>query len=57
LATSYSNIGILYKNMGEYLQALFYYEHALSILQRSLPPNHSSTKTVRENIEIVKKKL
>ncbi len=43
--------------MGEYLQALFYYEHALSILQRSLPPNHSSTKTVRENIEIVKKKL
>jgi hypothetical protein len=43
--------------MGDYRKALSYYERALDIRQRALPPNHPSIKTVIESIEIVKKKL
>jgi tetratricopeptide (TPR) repeat protein len=56
LATSYNNIGGVYYNMGEYFKALSYYAHALDILQRSLPSNHPRLKSVKKNIEIVKKK-
>jgi tetratricopeptide (TPR) repeat protein len=55
-AQSYNNIGTVYYNMGEYSKALSYLERALDIKQRSLPPNHPSIKTVKENVEIVKKK-
>jgi tetratricopeptide (TPR) repeat protein len=55
-ASSYNNIGAVYDNMDEYLKALSYYERALDIFQASLPPNHPSIKTVKESIEIVKKK-
>jgi Tetratricopeptide repeat len=47
----------VYDHMGEYSKALSYLERALDIWQRSLPPNHPNTKNVREDIEIVKKKL
>ncbi len=57
LTTSYNNIGGVYHNIGEYSKALSYFERALSILQRSLPPNHPHLKSVKESIEIVKKKL
>ncbi len=43
--------------MDEYSKAFSYYERALNIRQRSLPPNHRSTKNVKESIEIVKKKM
>ncbi len=43
--------------MGEYSKALSYFERALDIWQRSLPPNHPDLKDVKESIEIVKKKL
>jgi tetratricopeptide (TPR) repeat protein len=56
LTTSYSDIGEVYYNMGEYSKALSYAERALDILQRSLPPNHPHLKTVKESIEVVKKK-
>jgi tetratricopeptide (TPR) repeat protein len=56
LATSYNNIGGLCYNRGEYSTALSYLERALNIFQLSLPPNHSHLKTVKESIEIVKKK-
>jgi hypothetical protein len=46
----------VYDNMDEYSKALSYYERALDIFQASLPPNHPSIKTVKESIEIVKKK-
>jgi tetratricopeptide (TPR) repeat protein len=57
LATSYNDTGWVYRNMSEYSQALSYYERALGIWQRSLPPNHPHIQTVKESIEIVKKKL
>jgi hypothetical protein len=43
--------------MEEYSKALSFFERALDIKQRSLPANHPSLQTVRESIEIVKKKL
>jgi tetratricopeptide (TPR) repeat protein len=56
-AQSYNNIGAVYNNMGEYSKALSYFERALDIWKRSLPPNHPHIQTVREWIEVVKKKL
>ncbi|CAF1269190.1 unnamed protein product [Adineta steineri] len=57
LATSYNNIACLYDNMTDYLKALSCLEHALNIWQGALPPSHPHIKTVKESIEIVKKKL
>jgi tetratricopeptide (TPR) repeat protein len=56
LAHSYNNIGSVYYSMGDYSKALSYVERALDIWQCSLPPNHPDLKSVKENIEIVKKK-
>ncbi len=57
LATTYNNIGGVYYKMNEFSEALLYCEHALNIFQRSLPSNHPNLQAVRENIEIIKKKL
>ncbi|CAF1549960.1 unnamed protein product [Adineta steineri] len=57
LATSYNNIAYVYYNMKDYLKALSYYERALDIWQRALPPTHPHIKSVKESIDIVKKKL
>jgi len=57
LAISYEKIGWVYRSMEEYSKALSSYELAQDILQRSLPPNHPHAQSVRESIEIVKKKL
>jgi tetratricopeptide (TPR) repeat protein len=40
LATSYNNIGEVYRNMGEYSKALSYYEKAHQIFEKTLPANH-----------------
>jgi len=56
-AQSYNNIGTVYYYIGEYSKSLTYCERALNIWQDLLPPNHSHLKTVRKNIEMVKKKL
>jgi tetratricopeptide (TPR) repeat protein len=55
-AQSYNNIAFLYENIEEYSKALSYFERALDIVQRSLPPDHPHLKSVKESIEIVKKK-
>ncbi|CAF0816398.1 unnamed protein product [Adineta steineri] len=57
LATSYWSMGSVHENMNDYAKALSYLERALDILQRALPPTHSNIKDVKENIEIVKRKL
>ena len=57
LATSYNNIGEVYRNMGENSKALSYFEKAQVILKRSLPPNHPHNVAAKQWIEIVKKKL
>ncbi|CAF1578390.1 unnamed protein product, partial [Rotaria magnacalcarata] len=50
LATSYSCIGQVYRNMGEYSKALEYYEKDLEITKKALPPNHPSLATSYNNI-------
>ena len=57
LATSYNNIGWVYRNKTDYKKALDYYERALDIWQRSLPSNHPNIQNVKESIDFVKKKL
>ncbi|CAF0953208.1 unnamed protein product [Adineta steineri] len=56
-AQSCNNIAKVYYNMKDYSKALSYYERALNIFQRVSPPNHPHIKSVKESIEIVKKKL
>ncbi len=41
--------------MGEYSKALPYFERALDIFQRSLPPNHPDIENVRVGLEFVKR--
>ncbi len=48
LPTSYGNLDLVYDNMGEYSKALAYFEHALDISQRSVPPNHPNIQDFRE---------
>ncbi|CAF1027911.1 unnamed protein product [Adineta steineri] len=57
LATLYNNIATMYYIMKAYSNALSYFERALEIKQRVLPPTHPSIKDVKENIEIVRKKV
>ncbi|CAF4317802.1 unnamed protein product, partial [Rotaria sordida] len=50
LATSYSNIGIVYDKMGEYSKALSLYERAFDIDKKALPPNHPDLASDYNNI-------
>jgi tetratricopeptide (TPR) repeat protein len=54
---SYNNVSVLYESMGEYSKALEFFEHAVNIGQKSLPPNHSNLQTYRRYLDRVKKKL
>lgn len=57
LAFSYNNIARIYRKMGEYSRALPVCERALEIFQCSLPANHPHIQTMKEGIELLKKKL
>ena len=53
LATSYNNIAAVYEQHGRVLKALSFYEKALEILQKTLPPNHPDLATSYNNIAMV----
>lgn len=36
----YSNIAIVYQYMGDHVNALLFYQKALEVQEKSLPPNH-----------------
>ncbi|CAF1462350.1 unnamed protein product [Adineta steineri] len=57
LAISYWCMGSVHENMKDHSKALSYLERALDIFQRALPPTHPRIKSVKNDIEIVKKKL
>ncbi len=57
LAMSYNNIGLVYENMGNYLNARSLYERAVDIGQQSLPADHHHLQIYRNNLDIVKKKF
>ncbi|CAF0951715.1 unnamed protein product [Didymodactylos carnosus] len=52
-ATTYNNMGLVYKNQGDYEKALKYYEKSLEIKLISLPPNHPDIATTYNNIGLV----
>ena len=52
-ATSYSNIGVVYNNQGDYDKALEYHFKALAIREKVLGPEHPSTATSYSNIGLV----
>ena len=53
LATSLSQIGLVYDQMGECTRALSYYEQAVTIKQLLHPPNNSDLETLYDNISSV----
>ncbi|CAF1491557.1 unnamed protein product, partial [Rotaria magnacalcarata] len=57
LASTYSNIGQVYKNMGEYSKALEFYEKSLKIKEISLPPTHPELAISYSNIGQVYKNM
>jgi len=57
VATSYNNIGSVYKNQGKYDDALKYYYMSLEILKKKLGDDHPNTKGTLRNIEIIKSKM
>jgi predicted metallo-beta-lactamase superfamily hydrolase len=57
LATSCSVIGLVYYHKDEYSRVPSFFERALAIRQYSLPPNDLRLETLRQNIEIIRKKL
>jgi tetratricopeptide (TPR) repeat protein len=42
-ASSYNNIGLVYKNMGNYMKAIEYLESSLMIKLKILEENHPDT--------------
>lgn len=56
-AQIYNNIDSVYSKMGDYAKTLSFYEHAVKILQQTLPPDHPVLQICRGNLETVKKKL
>ena len=53
LASSYNNIGGVYRSMGDYPKALSSHEKALAIRQQSLPPTHPSLASSYNNMGLV----
>jgi tetratricopeptide (TPR) repeat protein len=52
-ATYYNNLGYVKGDQGDYEKALSFYEKALEIRQKTLPPNHPSLATSYNNIGLV----
>ena len=53
MATSYNNIGVVYKAKGEYDKALEYYQKSLAIRLKQLGPDHPDVATSYNNIGLV----
>ncbi|RMX44001.1 hypothetical protein pdam_00023377 [Pocillopora damicornis] len=50
VATSYNNLGIVYRNLGNFPQAKDYYARALDIYLKQLGPDHLKVGKIYENI-------
>ena len=57
VATSYENIGLVYKNKGNYSNALKYYVMCCEIRKNSFGKSDDITKTSIENIKNIVKEL
>jgi len=57
VAIRYNNLGAAWDSKGEYDKAIEFFQKALKIFIKYLGENHPNTKTVKRNIEAVKKKM
>ena len=57
VATTYNNMGLVYRNQADYPRALEYYQMSLDIRSGTLGKDHPSTKDVQRSIDIVKGKM
>ncbi len=57
LATTYDNMGQVYENTNEYLEALSLYQRTMDIGQVSLAESHSHLQIYKDHINCVKNKL
>jgi len=57
IAVRYHNIAKLYYKQNEFTQALKYYNEALDIYKKVLPPKHPSLCQIEEDIETLKKQM
>jgi len=55
-ASSYNNIGILYRVQGDYEQAFDYFFKAYRVLKLKLNPNHPKLQTVYKNLKLTYEK-
>ena len=56
-ATDWNNLGSAWKAKGEYDKAIGYYEKSLAIFTQRLGKTHPNTRTVQENLDILKSKI
>ena len=49
-ATSYNNLGYVYRSMGDYPRALELYQKALAVCEKALGPDHPDTATSYNNL-------
>ena len=54
VATSYSNIGLIYYNQGDYSKALEYFEKSYAILEKFLQDDHPAMIKIQEAIKEIK---
>jgi tetratricopeptide (TPR) repeat protein len=52
-----NNLGSACQALGEHQKAIGYYEQALATFKHTLGTEHPSTKTVRNNLSLVKEKM
>lgn len=57
MATGRNNLGGAWDALGEYHKSIGYYEQALAIFEARLGGEHPNTRTVRENLEVLKAQL
>jgi tetratricopeptide (TPR) repeat protein len=55
VATSYNNIGLVWKTKGEYDKALEFYQQCLDIQLKSFGPEHLDVASTKSNIDEVLK--
>ena len=53
-AKSYKSIGNVYEKQGNYIKALEFYSKALAIRKEILGSEHPDTKSIQENVDVVK---
>ncbi|OQY02505.1 MAG: hypothetical protein B6I26_00530 [Desulfobacteraceae bacterium 4572_130] len=55
VARDWNNLGLAWHSLGKYEKGIKYYEQALKVFEKLLGKDHPSTKTVKNNLDIIAK--